>query len=295
MPPELLKIRHASGRSGGDLEFWQEHWEGRDLSHAVRRLAADPVATALEARVSPGMRLLEGGCGQGEYVLRESTRGVWTVGLDFALDPLLELRANAPDVPLVVGDVHALPFREGSFAAYYSGGVVEHFEGGPEPALAEARRMLVPGGLLLVSVPYLSPLRRVLRWTRRAAWTTVERTTSEPPRDPGPFFQYAFAPRRFRTVLAQADVEVVDDFGYGVVRGLIETASPLERAVRARSQERRAPRDTDADVTAIADGPPSLLRRLVVAEDVTVPVLGGVVRALRWGCANMQMYVGRAR
>jgi hypothetical protein len=36
---------------------------------------------------------------------------------------------------------------------------------------------------------------------------------------------------------------------------------------------------------------PSLLKRLVIAEDASVPVAGGMVRALRWLCANMMMYV----
>ncbi len=171
---------------GADRGFWEDHWEGRDLGHAVRRLATDPVAAALDAHLPSGSRLLEGGCGQGEYVVYERARGVWTVGLDFALDPLLALRALAPELPLVVGDVHALPFRDGSLPAYYSGGVVEHFEGGPEPALAEAHRVLAPDGILLVSVPYLSPLRRMLRWFRRDRWFAVSTTRAEVPRGQDP-------------------------------------------------------------------------------------------------------------
>jgi hypothetical protein len=35
----------------------------------------------------------------------------------------------------------------------------------------------------------------------------------------------------------------------------------------------------------------SLLKRLAVAEDATVPGAGWVVRAGRWACANMMMYI----
>lgn len=295
MAADLLKIRHARTHGGSDVAFWEEHWKARDLAYAVGRLDIDPVALALGTHVAPGDRLLEGGCGQGEYVIRESARGVWTVGLDFALEPLLHLRSAAPRLPLVVGDVHALPFRNGSLSAYYSGGVVEHFEAGPERALTEAWRVLELRGLLLVSVPYLSPLRRALRWTRRDRWTTVKATRAEPPRQPGPFFQYAFTPSRFRSVLGSADLEVVEEFGYGVVRGLVEVASVLERSLQKGSRRRQAA--TPAVVTPAARGPEavSAWRRLLVAEDVSMPVLGRTVPWLRWGCANMQMYICRTR
>ena len=51
------------------------------------------------------------------------------VGLDFAREWLTSIHRESPALPLCVGDVGALPFRDGAFDLYYSGGVVEHFEG----------------------------------------------------------------------------------------------------------------------------------------------------------------------
>src|SRR3972149_4811556 len=41
-------------------------------------------------------------------------------------------------------------------------GVVEHGPGAPDAILAEAARVLAPGGVLLLSVPYRNGLRRLL-------------------------------------------------------------------------------------------------------------------------------------
>jgi SAM-dependent methyltransferase len=41
------------------------------------------------------------------------------------------------------------------------GGVIEHFEEGPEKALKETRRVLKKGGILLATVPFLNAIRKL--------------------------------------------------------------------------------------------------------------------------------------
>jgi ubiquinone/menaquinone biosynthesis C-methylase UbiE len=62
----------------------------------------------------------------------------------------------------VVGDVRAIPFREGSVDAVYSMGTIEHFEEYAQ-AVREIFRVLRPGGTAIVGVlnkldPFLRPL-----------------------------------------------------------------------------------------------------------------------------------------
>jgi SAM-dependent methyltransferase len=66
----------------------------------------------------------------------------------------------------MVGDVHELPFRDGSFASYLSFGVLEHFPFGPEPALREAHRVLRNGGVAVLTVPYPNLVWRMVRAKR---------------------------------------------------------------------------------------------------------------------------------
>lgn len=56
----------------------------------------------------------------------------------------------------VCGDAHRLPFRDGAFAVVTSKDTLEHF-GEPWVALAEARRVLIHGGRLVVDVPFMHP------------------------------------------------------------------------------------------------------------------------------------------
>lgn len=55
----------------------------------------------------------------------------------------------------VVADARRLPFRTGSVEAIHCANVLEHFRR-PERVLAEAHRVLVPGGRLHITVPHFS-------------------------------------------------------------------------------------------------------------------------------------------
>ncbi len=59
------------------------------------------------------------------------------------------------------GDIRDLPTPDGFFDGYLSFGVIEHFPQGQEQILAEAARVVRPGGLLLLSVPALNGYRKL--------------------------------------------------------------------------------------------------------------------------------------
>jgi len=296
----MLKMYNTDGKHGGESVFWDEVWSTGNFEMALRFCDVDPLRPLFERYVRPGSLMLEGGCGLGQYVAYYSARGARVVGLDFARETLSALRDRSPGLDLCAGDVAALPFHDGQFDAYYSGGVVEHFEGGPGDALREAWRVVRPGGVLLVSVPYLSPLRRITSLLRRSDRTYV----SEPHTDSGEaesndFFQYAFSSSEFEELLTRAGFRVVSKQGYAILFGLYELpllAKLVAFVFGARSRLNRG-RNYGAKLTMRRSEGSSngrrggTLKRLLVNEDVSVPVAGGIVRFLRWTCAHMQMYV----
>lgn len=328
----MLKMYHLKSASGGTPDFWEDTWNEVDFDQSLRFCDVDPLRPLFERYARPGASMLEGGCGQGQYVVHNARRGVNVVGLDFAREALSRLRARGPQLKLCLGDVAALPFRDESFDVYYSGGVVEHFEGGAEQALSEARRVLRRDGVLLISVPYYSPLRRAVA-ASRGDWRFVSRASVDTPEERGErqFFQYAYTRREFERLLEAAGLRVISTQGYAIIWGLHDMpfagramaamgargggGSPVAQAeggsaspvaaqgaqAAAHGVESGAHREAvmngestahdGAATTTAATVAPSLLRRLVISEDERVPVAGLAVRALRWACANMMMYV----
>ena len=105
--------------------------------------------------------ILDGGCGEGEWVYSLETLGFRTIGIDIIPDAIIHAhrigKQNSKEAPFLIGDVTWLPFRENVLGGYISLGVVEHFRLREEVkrALAEAKRSLAPGGKAFFALPGL--------------------------------------------------------------------------------------------------------------------------------------------
>ncbi|MCX7288316.1 MAG: class I SAM-dependent methyltransferase [Rhodobacterales bacterium] len=121
---------------------------------AFRRRAAWLLAE-LEARMPQGGRVLDVGCGQGFYLPLYARLGLTATGAEPDALPRTEAARKAAALGFAVVDAPAerLPFADASFDAAVMSEVLEHLAD-PGLALAEAARVLVPGGLLLVTVPH---------------------------------------------------------------------------------------------------------------------------------------------
>lgn len=109
-----------------------------------------------------GLRILESGCGSGRWLAFFERLGHRPVGIDDSVGPLAVAARHAPRLLLVRGDALATPFPAASFDVVFSSYVAEHFEDGLDALLREARRLLVPSGLLILIVPYDSLFRRLV-------------------------------------------------------------------------------------------------------------------------------------
>jgi 2-polyprenyl-3-methyl-5-hydroxy-6-metoxy-1,4-benzoquinol methylase len=104
--------------------------------------------------VARGRRVLDAGCGMAYGSALLAAAGASDVtGVDWAEEVLDDARRAMPaGVELVAGDVTDLGFDDGAFDLIVSFEVIEHLDQ-PDLALDEFRRLLAPGGLLVVSSP----------------------------------------------------------------------------------------------------------------------------------------------
>jgi ubiquinone/menaquinone biosynthesis C-methylase UbiE len=129
--------------------------EDRHFWFAARRRVVGTVLRQLTAKLSPGYHVLELGCGNGGMLrlMRECSPGGSVTGMDLYEEGLRHARRRCAetDVSLVRGDVRQAPFRE-AFAVVGMFDVLEHITD-DVGVLADVRRMLAPGGAILLTVP----------------------------------------------------------------------------------------------------------------------------------------------
>lgn len=101
-----------------------------------------------------GGTVLEVGCGAGRLLAWLARTAARAVGLDPEADQLARARRESPDLLLVRGAGEALPFAAGRFTLVLFFNSLHHVPAAAQrTALAEAARVLAPGGYLLVIEP----------------------------------------------------------------------------------------------------------------------------------------------
>jgi ubiquinone/menaquinone biosynthesis C-methylase UbiE len=138
-PPESIAFDRAAGY----------YDQSRGFPPGVEELVADRI----EEAVGPARRLLEVGAGTGRIALPLHRRGRRIVGADLSRPMLERYRAKAAAAGLappavVLADATRLPFADAAFDAVLEVHVL-HLVPDWRRALAEARRVLAPGGVLL--------------------------------------------------------------------------------------------------------------------------------------------------
>lgn len=127
------------------------------------------VSTALVPRNA--RTLLDVGCGEGHFLKRlsEELPEATLVGVDLCRANIEFAKKNASRARFFVSDARKLGFRSSSFDCVALLEVLEHISY-PHEVLEEIRRVLKPGGTLLVSVPDSGKILWKVLWI---LWTNL--------------------------------------------------------------------------------------------------------------------------
>jgi SAM-dependent methyltransferase len=140
-------------------------------SDAKLRWQYDRMLRFAGARLPVGARVLDVGCGAAPGLRYFDACGMVAVGCDVSAAALAAAREALPAARLVRCDLEApLPFAAGTFHLALLSEVVEHVAALPT-LLAEVRRVLRPGGAIVLTTPNLWDVRRLVGALGGPTWT----------------------------------------------------------------------------------------------------------------------------
>jgi SAM-dependent methyltransferase len=181
-------------------DFEHAGWERAAAFYgdAFGALTAQTADALLEAAgAGPGTRLLDVACGPGFIGGAAAQRGAAVVGLDFSAAMIAQARGRLPLLTFQEGDAEALPFDAASFDAVVMNFGLLHVAR-PDAALAEALRVLRPGGRYGFTV-WAAPERAVAFGIALRAIETFGNRDVPLPEGP-PFFRFSDAAETRRTL-----------------------------------------------------------------------------------------------
>lgn len=150
--------------SADEVAFLEKYWTQllgkgsfEDFARSsVERRDEFKVASKYITNLLPHSRILDAGCGAGEWVIYFALSKFEAIGLDLSKKIVEGLAQRFPEHSnrFLVGDIRNTKFEDNYFDALFSWGVFEHFENGLGACFREANRIIKKGGYLFVSVPF---------------------------------------------------------------------------------------------------------------------------------------------
>jgi len=184
------------------------------------------------AKLKPGARIADLGCGSGVFTDLLRQQGYNPVGLDIS-PKLIELgNAKYPTVEFLEGDVEHLPFPSASFDGVLLSGLVHHLPD-PAPCADEVFRVLKPGGSFVAFDPNrMNPFMYLYRDRSSPFYSSVGVTENE-----RPVLAHRIA-EVFRKSGFKVDTDYISDLNYRYLassrlRWLLPVYNAIDRALFA--------------------------------------------------------------
>jgi SAM-dependent methyltransferase len=132
-------------------DYYEELW--RELPDHLRAPDWELRRAFLLREVRPGDRALDLGSGAGDFTALLAQAGARATGVEVAQAAVDRARSRHPDIDFRLAPVEGpLPFDDNQLDVIWASEVIEHVADTAR-WLSEVRRVLVPGGRLLITTP----------------------------------------------------------------------------------------------------------------------------------------------
>lgn len=180
-------------------------WKGETVRESIDLCRYRFVEPLFRQYLPKDGKILEAGCGLGNWVFYLRDLGYHIVGIELATDAIRMAKEYDPNAPIIMANVLRTDFPDRHFDAVISLGVLEHFEEGPQIAFQEIRRILKDNGLFFVTVPIqnmnrqliANPLKEFKRWLKKLSGVRYA------------FEEYRYTVAEFSSLLRDANYEIV--------------------------------------------------------------------------------------
>ncbi len=214
-PPPAEEEQRQAVRQRFDKESssWGDRYDRpastlSQLDVTTRLAVANQMVKAADLVTSPHPFILDLGCGTGEGTSRIYAEGMTVIAADLSTEMVRTAIRRFPVLQGCVADAAGLPFESERFDIVQSLGVLEYI--GPyERAVRELRRVLKPGGTLVISVPNRHSLFRRLRRLERFMTAPLRRLCARRKGDTGWEVQQ-WSPAEVVSLLQASGFNVVD-------------------------------------------------------------------------------------
>jgi ubiquinone biosynthesis O-methyltransferase len=195
--------------ASGDYNKWHEEVHGSE-SLDVLRLAQWHHSAMVIAPEVTNRKVLEVGCGAGDFSITLSQKGAQVWGVDFSARAIeiaqAKSRVHKSNAQFRVADAQNLPFEDGTYDVVFSCECLEHVPD-PQKMITEIHRVLKPGGTFVLTTENYSNAMALL-WLK--CWLTGKPFNSGAGVQP---IEHFFVFWKVRKMLAQAGFKLEEQTG----------------------------------------------------------------------------------
>lgn len=198
-------------------DYWDLQWNVENFKKVIEGgLKNRLVVRNTKKYLSPKkeIKVLEAGCGNGQFVYAFDKLGYDSCGVDYAKKTVEKTKSIFPDLKISVQDVRKLHFPDNHFDGVWSVGVIEHFFEGYDPIIKEMKRVLKSNGYLFITFPHMSILRRI-----KAKLKAYPQFESEILKEKE-FYQFALDHSRVIKKIKRSNFKLIKKIPYSGTKGL---------------------------------------------------------------------------